>query len=385
MNDSRQASIVISNYNYGRFLREAIDSALGQTYANTEVILVDDGSTDESREIIASYGERIIRVLKENGGMASTYNAGFAASRGEVIFFLDSDDVLLPSAVEEALPLFDSAEVAKAHWPLWVVDGRGARTGGMIPAKALGQGNLRSLTIAEGPDCYISPPTTGNAWSRKVLQEILPAPETEYKQHADTYLTTLAPIFGSIKRISEPQGCYRLHGQNDYACETADEKNRRNLEIYHHRCVALSKYLRASGVDIDPEVWKKGNTHYEWMRRLLMSTEEIKQVIPTGEAYILVDEDQWGDKWGGGEVVGVRRHIPFLERGGQYWGPPPDDATAIEELKRLRRQGANFIVFAWPSFWWLDFYSQFHRYLRSEFRCILENDRILAFSLWPKV
>ena len=65
-------TILINNYNYGRFLRDAIDSALNQTYRNLEVIVVDDGSTDESREVIASYGDRIIPVLKENGERLST-------------------------------------------------------------------------------------------------------------------------------------------------------------------------------------------------------------------------------------------------------------------------------------------------------------------------
>lgn len=59
-------SIIINNYNYGRFLREAIDSALNQTYPHVEVIVVDDGSTDGSQEIITSYGDRVIPVLKEN-------------------------------------------------------------------------------------------------------------------------------------------------------------------------------------------------------------------------------------------------------------------------------------------------------------------------------
>src|SRR3954451_20463787 len=93
-------SIVIDNYNYARFLPEAIESALAQTYPDTEVIVVDDGSTDDSREIIASYGSRVRPVLKTNGGQASAFNAGFAASRGDVVLFLDSDDTLFPEAVE---------------------------------------------------------------------------------------------------------------------------------------------------------------------------------------------------------------------------------------------------------------------------------------------
>ncbi len=81
------ASIIISSYNYAQFLREAIDSALKQTHKNTEVIVVDDGSTDNSTEIIASYEDRIVPVLKKNRGQASALNAGVSVSSGEVIFF----------------------------------------------------------------------------------------------------------------------------------------------------------------------------------------------------------------------------------------------------------------------------------------------------------
>src|SRR5262249_37192835 len=82
MSQLPSASIVINNYNYGRFLREAITSALNQTPSGVEIIVVDDGSLDDSREVIAAFGERVIPVLKENGGQASALNAGFRASRG---------------------------------------------------------------------------------------------------------------------------------------------------------------------------------------------------------------------------------------------------------------------------------------------------------------
>ncbi len=99
-------SIIINNYNYGRFLAEAIDSALIQTHSRIEVIVVDDGSTDDSRAIIAGYGNRINTILKENGGQTSALNAGFAVSHGDLVCFLDSDDRLLPTAIEEAVRLF---------------------------------------------------------------------------------------------------------------------------------------------------------------------------------------------------------------------------------------------------------------------------------------
>src|SRR3954469_17707313 len=102
-------SIIIDNYNYGRFIGDAIDSALAQTYANKEVIVVDDGSTDNSREIINGYSGRIQSVFKNNGGQSSALNAGFAASHGDVVYFLDADDVLFPDAVENVIREFNAA------------------------------------------------------------------------------------------------------------------------------------------------------------------------------------------------------------------------------------------------------------------------------------
>ena len=79
------ASIIVNNYNYGRFLPDAIESALAQSYPRVEVIVVDDGSTDHSRAVIARYGARIHAVLKPNGGQASAFNAAFAHSYGEAL------------------------------------------------------------------------------------------------------------------------------------------------------------------------------------------------------------------------------------------------------------------------------------------------------------
>ncbi len=87
-------SILLNNYNYGRFLGAAIESALGQTHADFELIIVDDGSTDDSRSVIERYKDsRIVPILKENGGQASAFKAGFARATGDYVAFLDADDL----------------------------------------------------------------------------------------------------------------------------------------------------------------------------------------------------------------------------------------------------------------------------------------------------
>jgi cephalosporin hydroxylase len=116
----------------------------------------------------------------------------------------------------------------------------------------------------------------------------------------------------------------------------------------------------------------------EWLRRLDRTAGELMRTCPSGESVILVDEE----KFDAGGVFAGRRRLHFLERDGQYWGPPPDDAAAIRELERLRQGGARFLAVAWPAFWWLDHYSEFHKYLRSRFGCTLENDDVIVFDLY---
>jgi SAM-dependent methyltransferase len=112
------------------------------------------------------------------------------------------------------------------------------------------------------------------------------------------------------------------------------------------------------------------------MRRLLSTAHDIGALIPAGETFILVDHDVVRK-----ELAVGRRVIPFLERDGEYWGPPPDDMTAIQELERLRQVGATVIVFAWPALWWLDHYVAFHDYLRSRFRRLPGTERLVAFDV----
>ncbi|MFA6055617.1 MAG: glycosyltransferase [Thermodesulfovibrionales bacterium] len=206
-------SIIITSYNYGRFLFEAIDSALHQTYKETEVIVVDDGSTDNSRERIASYGKRITAVLKENGGQASAFNAGFSVSNGDIIIFLDSDDSLCLNAVEEVVKVW-YPEISKVHYRLQWIDAEGNLLNSYCPPAGthLPFGDLKTKFMQEG--VYNTPPTSGNAFGRWFLQLIMPIPEDEWHLYTDAYLHLHAPIYGEIAAVQETLGYYRVHGSN---------------------------------------------------------------------------------------------------------------------------------------------------------------------------
>jgi hypothetical protein len=151
--------------------------------------------------------------------------------------------------------------------------------------------------------------------------------------------------------------------------------------------VRQDKYVRQSYIaqalqealdTLGPEIRKQKQEAYDrWIEQIRLATQEIAGVIPPEDTLILVNEDQWG---AAGTIAG-RHCLPFLERDGQYWGPPPDDETAIRELERLRQSGASFMVLAWPALPWLDYYPGLHRHLRSTYSCALENDRLVAFDL----
>jgi glycosyltransferase involved in cell wall biosynthesis len=218
MNDFFFVSIIINNYNYDRFLSQAIDSALNQTYRYFEVIVVDDGSTDNSREIIAAYGDRIIPIFQTNGKQAAAFNSGFARSKGDIIIFLDSDDYLFPHTIDQIVSVW-KPKLSKVHYRLMVVDTVGHSLGYSSPqgSTPLASGEVWKMLLDQGG--YVSTPTSGNALNRNVLEKLFPIPD-EYKLTADDYLSFQVPFYGNIAAIEEPLGAYRIHAANQWALAT---------------------------------------------------------------------------------------------------------------------------------------------------------------------
>lgn len=101
-------SVITPNYNYANYVCEAIDSVLNQTYENIEIIVVNDGSTDNSLELLKGYGDKITTIVQQNAGVSAARNNGVENSSGEYLAFLDADDVWLPEKIEKQLHRFES-------------------------------------------------------------------------------------------------------------------------------------------------------------------------------------------------------------------------------------------------------------------------------------
>ena len=365
-------SVVISSFNYRPFVAQAIESALAQNAA-VEVIVVDDGSTDGSREVIARYEGRLQAIFQANGGQGSALNAGFARCRGDVVMFLDSDDVLLPGAVERVARAMADPAVAKLHWPAGEIDENGAATGRTVPTMPLPRGDLRAQLLAQGPYGYHWPPTSANAWSRRLLERILPMPEPPFRTCPDLWLAGLAPLYGRVESIDEPLGLWRKHRANfswreDFAQRVSEGILRDELTMS-----AICRHAGELGLRAERERWRP----HSWWGQIGGAVADIAEVVPEGGSFILAG----GESWASGPRIAGRRRLSYLERDGEYWGPPADDGQAIAELERQRARGERFFVVAFPGLWYLDHYRGLGHWLAGAARERVRNDRVAIFEL----
>lgn len=205
----KAVTIAICTYNYERYLADAIDSALAQDYPATQVLVVDDGSTDRSRAIIEGYGSRIRAVFKPNGGQVSAYNRALEEVDTEYVILLDADDLLYPTAVTEVMRCFSSGDYAKVQFRLDVISQDGAGMGVTVPHSDAPK-DCGSLLRAGW--LYPSPPASGNAYKTSALCKIFPMPETtEGRYGADFFAIYGVALVGQVASISFPLGAYRVH------------------------------------------------------------------------------------------------------------------------------------------------------------------------------
>lgn len=207
-------SILINNYNYGRFIEEAITSALAQDYPDVEVVVVDDGSTDESRDLIAQFATRITILYQDNSGQAAAFNAGFAASRGDIICLLDADDRFRPGKVAAVVSEYRSHPAAQWCFHRLALFGDRAHAPARERFPVPGDVDVRA-DMHRGKLNLVAPATSGLTFRRELLAGILPMP-TDIRITSDNYIKFAvlgtSPGFFVDAALAEQ----RIHGANAY-------------------------------------------------------------------------------------------------------------------------------------------------------------------------
>ncbi|WP_185961545.1 glycosyltransferase family 2 protein [Telmatospirillum sp. J64-1] len=206
--------MIIICYNYAHYVRFAIDSALALDYPDKEVIVVDNGSTDNSRAVIESYGDRIRRIIIEhNEGPIPAFNASFRAAKGDMIYWLDADDVVAPDALLQAAPLIGRGDVPKVQFRLEAFDGQGRSLGTSYPNYPDNLTPDKVLKDVLTTALYPCPPTTGNIYARWFLEKLIPLP-TDVFDGADGAFNTVAPLYGKVETINRVLAYNRSHDGN---------------------------------------------------------------------------------------------------------------------------------------------------------------------------
>jgi hypothetical protein len=288
---SVRVSIAINNHNYAQFLGAAIDSALAQTYAHLEVIVVDDGSTDDSWQIIERYGARITAVRSVNLGQGSAYNLGFERCRGEWVLFLDADDTLDAHAIERFLAAADE-HTAIVQCRLRKIDAQGRSLGGMVPY-TMHSGDVTPIVRRFGH--YAGPPASGNFYRRSAIAPYFPLPAQQWRRAADTVPFLLGAFHGRIVSLPGSLGTYRQHRRANAIKGLLGNMNHSIAEGLHNqqerRRHAFELLRERSGIEIhgpfEPLPWSVRE------RALCWRLEPDAPPIDGPESVARLLRDQW--------------------------------------------------------------------------------------------
>jgi hypothetical protein len=240
-------SVVIPNYNYGHFLGAAVRSALALEWPDVEVIVVDDGSTDDSLDVLGPFGSSITVLTQENSGPRVACNRGFAASHGDCVIFLDSDDQVDASLAREVGRVWRPG-VSKVQVEMRRVDSQGSPTGSVFPDLSAVPSPQEILRWMEQTGAYPTPPGSGNVYSRDFLERLFPLDDS-CGDATDSACLAAAPFLGEVITVGKPLVSYRVHENNRSKLnETVRFTRQIERALQRHRFA-----LRVSGRDPDED------------------------------------------------------------------------------------------------------------------------------------
>lgn len=240
-------SVVIPCYNYGRYVAQAIASALSQSWPHKEVIVVNDGSTDDSLAVIRGYADRVLVIDQANQGMNAAYQRGLKASRGDIVVFLDADDMLEPGMVEAVVQAWRPGCV-KAQVDLRIIDAQARDLCRRFCHFDAAYDAARVRDSFERTGTYRWPVTVGNAYARWYLDLLFPL---AVDHGLDGVLNTVAPVYGDVVTVPRVLACYRIHGANGWS-NTGRDLHRLPARIADRRfeVAQMRRHARLQGVEV---------------------------------------------------------------------------------------------------------------------------------------
>lgn len=232
-------AVIITCWNYADFVGRAIESVTSQNCPDCELVVVDDGSTDESWSVIRRHEASAYRIA--NRGQRAACAFGLERTSAPFILFLDADDELLPGSLNRIMRLLDPS-VAKVQFPLRRINRNGAAIGRPFPQLTSWREREKVQRRIFASGVYTTPPTSGNVFRRDLCSLLA---EADYDAAVDGVILFAAPFYGDVVSLREPLGLYRIHGRNDSGVGRAPDPARleRDLQRYRLRVDHLNAVL----------------------------------------------------------------------------------------------------------------------------------------------
>ncbi len=255
-----RVSVLIAAYNYARFLPDVLGSVLGQTYeGEMECIVVDDGSTDNTMDVLNRYEDAITAVRQQNLGQAAAFNTAYRISKGDILCFLDADDVWYPYKVERVVQEFRShPDTGLVHHALRVVDQRGEEVAGFFDEGARAHGDVRAL-MRRKVLRWMFAPTSGLCLRRSVASIVFPL-RTGLRISADELVAPVAALLAPVRYIPEVLGLYRLHGHNTWASRRREPTRlwaERYMAVLEEKVCQANEAAARAGYPLRLSPWMK--------------------------------------------------------------------------------------------------------------------------------
>ena len=385
-----KVTVAIPTYNRSALLKEALQSALAQDYQDMRIVVIDNASPDDTAETVRSLADSRVTYIRNerNIGLLGNLNRALAENSSPYLTILLDDDVLVPSFIRESVEFMDnhpSVGISFTLGQLVDADGNEIKLADveLPPGVTEGARYLQLNSVKRRGGCLSTAMMRATALSKAGPFD---SPHTKYTLDVNLYYRIARDY--DVGFIPKELVLVRLHPGQD-----SDQWEDRNT--YDSEYVDALSFLITSRLAEDPAFREQiarrlrtlnrrrsealhtrvNNLYWKWEELLEMAKRELGHVVPKGATIVLVDEGTWGS-----DVVSDWQPIPFVERDGVYWGAPPDGESGVEELERLRRGGATFVVFGWPAFWWLDHYAELEEYLQAHSVRIFENTRIIVFK-----
>jgi GT2 family glycosyltransferase len=403
-------SFVTPSYNQGRFIERTIQSVLSQGITTFDYVVMDGGSTDETVEILKRYEGRLRWVSEKDNGQTHAINKGIQATSGDIIAWINSDDVYYPGAVQAAIDYFDEhPDVDVVYGDANFID----EHDNVTQAYPTEDWNLDRFKDS----CFICQPAT--FFRRRVVERFgLPDERLHFCMDYDFWLR-LAKGGAKFAHLKQTLAGARMYATN----KTLGQSEKIHLEVlethrrlfgrvpdrwftnYAHMVLAkrgttapgsMSGQLGLAWMAYALSLQWNGEVSQEIEARLaLMETkfgggykvlrthvrETVERRTPVGARAIVISKGdpallEFTDRSG--------QHFPQSDDGGYAGFHPASSADAIARLDALMDKGLEYLVIPQTAFWWLEYYGEFAAYLREGHEVIARNAHCIIYRLNPR-